>query len=71
MPNQDIVNYALSCKKTDVFSKLEDELYKDFPYYKNFKKIFSIETRKIDVKKTIEENGIKNKSVINIFKVEN
>ena len=38
MGNQDISNYSMPCKKGDLFIKLEEKLYNDFPKYKNYDK---------------------------------
>ena len=60
--------YSLPCKKTDTFNDIEDLLYEEFPEYKNTKNYFTINGRKIDKFKTIEENKIKNSDKINLNK---
>ena len=67
----DIVNYALSCKNTDLFVRLEEKLYKDFPKFKEYETSFEVNARKINRFKTLDENEIKNKDVINVFIVDN
>ena len=34
MSNQDINNYGLVCKNTDLFIRAEERLYEDFPQFK-------------------------------------
>ena len=64
--NQDILNYSMACRKTDLFSSLEERLYKDFPKYKNIKKYFMANNNRISESKTLEENKIKNNDIISI-----
>ena len=58
MGNQDIQNYAMTCKNTDLFVTLEEKLYNDYPKYKNYDTFFQVNTRRIKRFKTIEENHI-------------
>ncbi len=67
MGNQDIVHYSLVCKNTDLFVKLEERLYNEFPQFKNFETYFEVRTRRIKRFKTLDENKIKNKDLINVF----
>ena len=55
-----VINCAMKCKKSDVFSKIEKELYRDYPDYKKQKVFFTANGKKIDENKTMDENGIKN-----------
>ena len=71
MGNNDIGHYSLICKNTDLFIKLEERLYNDFPQFKNYETYFEINTRRIKRFKTIAENNIKNNDLINIFIVDN
>ena len=66
----DIFNYSMACTPTDLFSSLEERLYKDFPKYKNIKKIFMVNANRITETKTLEENKIKNNDIISIFTIE-
>ena len=67
MGTQDIGHFNLICKNTDLFIKLEERLYKEFPQFKNYDTYFQVNTRKIKRFKTLDENGIKNNDIINIF----
>ena len=70
MGNQDIQNYAMTCKNTDLFVTLEEKLYNDHPKYKTYDTFFQVNTRKIKRFKTIEENNIKSNDIISIFIIE-
>ena len=66
----DIFNYSMACRPTDLFSSLEERLYKDFPKYKNIKKIFMVHAKRILESKTLEENSIRNNDIISLFSIE-
>ena len=68
--NQDIINYSMACRTTDLFSSLEERLYQDFPNYRNIEKIFMVRANRISRDKTLEENNIKNNDIINIFPID-
>ena len=71
MGTQDIMNYSLICKNTELFVRLEERLYEDFPQFKNYETFFEVNTRRIKRFKTLDENNIKSKDLINIFIVDN
>ena len=71
MGTNDIGHYALACKNTDLFVRLEERLYNDFPQFKNYETYFEVNTRRIKRFKTLEENNIKNKNIINMFIIDN
>ena len=68
--NQDIINYSMACRTTDLFSSLEERLYQDFPKYRNVEKIFMVSANRIFSDKTLEENNIKNNDIINLFPID-
>ena len=68
--NQDIINYSMACRTTDLFSSLEERLYQDFPKYRNVDKIFMVSTNRISRDKTLEENKIENNDIICLFPIE-
>ena len=70
MGREEIGHYSLSCKNTDIFVRLEERLYKDYPQFKNYETFFEVKTRRIKRFKTLEENKIKNNDIINIFIIE-
>ena len=58
MCSNDVVNFSLACKNTDLFSTLEDKFYNKFPNPRN-KICFYCHTNQIDRNKTLDENQIK------------
>ena len=68
---QGISNYNLVCKNTDLFVRLEERLYEDFPQFKEYETYFEVKTRRIKRFKTLKENNIKTNDVINVFIIDN
>ena len=62
-----LISYQLICKNTELFVRLEERFYNDFPQFKEYDLFFKNNNKKIKRFKTLEENNIKNKDVINIF----
>ena len=50
------VNYCLSCKNTDIFIKLEEKLYNEYPEYKELDTYFTVNGNIIKRFKTLKEN---------------
>ena len=71
MGNQDIINYCLPCKNTDLFVRLEEKLYQDFPQFKDYETYFEVKTRRIKRFKTIDENKINCNDIISVFIIDN
>ena len=69
--NQAVCNYSLPCKKTDLFVRLEEKLYDDFPQFKKYETYFEVQSKRIKRFQTLEENNIKNNDVINMFIIDN
>ena len=69
--NQDITNYSLACKNKDLFVRLEEILYQDFPQFKDYETYFEVRTKRIKRFKTIEENDIRSNDVISVFRINN
>ena len=67
----DIGHYNLICKSTDLFVKLEERLYKDFPQFTEYETYFEVKTRRIKRFKTLKDNNIKTNDVINMFIIDN
>ena len=65
--NQDIYNYTMACKSSDLFVRLEERLYHDYPKYRNFETFFMVNARRIFRFKSLEENQIKNNDIISLF----
>ena len=60
------IHYSLICKNTDIFSTVENLLYKEFPEYKETENYFILNGVKINKYKSLEENKIKNNSIITL-----
>ena len=71
MGSNDIGHYNLVCKNTELFIRLEERLYEDFPQFKEYETYFEVETRRIKRFKSLDENNIKSNDIINIFIVDN
>ena len=67
---QYIVSYGLACKNTNLFVRLEEILNNEFPDLKKHDTYFEVNTRRIKRFQTLEENGIKNNDIINIFLID-
>ena len=70
MGSNDIGHYNLVCKTRDLFVKLEERLYNDFPQFKNYETYFEVNGKRIKRFQTLEQNKIKNNDIINIFIIE-
>ena len=68
--SQDIFNYSMACKTTDLFVRLEERLYQDFPKFRNVETFFVANVNRILRFKTLEENNIKNNDIISLFTTE-
>ena len=60
----------LPCKNIDLFVRLEEKLYNDYPNFKNYETYFEVDTRRIKRFKTIDENKIKGNDIISLFIIE-
>ena len=65
--NEDI-HRPIPCKKTDIFAKIEEKLYDEFPEYKDYNIFLTVNKNVIYRNKTLEENGIKDGNTIIINK---
>ena len=68
--NNDIFNYSMPCKSTELFIRLEERLYIDFPKYRNVETFFMVNANRILRFKTLEENKIKSNDIISLFTTE-
>ena len=58
------INYALICKNNDKFNIIENKLYECYPEYGESENIFTLNRKKINKYKNMEENNIKNNDII-------
>ena len=70
MGNNDIGHYNLMCKNVDLFVRLEERLYEDFPQFKKCETYFIVNGKRIKRFLTLSENNIIDKNVINMFIIE-
>ena len=52
--------YPITCNENDSISKLEQEVYNEYPKYKDYNTYLTVNGNVIKRFKTLEENGIKN-----------
>ena len=67
MGNNDIGHYSMICKYRDLFVKLEERLYNDYPKFKEYETYFEVNGKRIKRFLSLEQNKIKNNDVINLF----
>ena len=58
------INYPMACKRTDIFSKIENKLYQEFPVLKSKQIYFISNGNTIDRSLTFEQNKIKSGNTI-------
>ena len=54
------INYSIPCIATDIFAKVEEELYKEYPEYRETNNTFLANGMQVLRFKTIDENKIGN-----------
>ena len=65
--DQKIANYSITCKNTDIFVRIEEQLYEDYPEYKDKETYFIKNGDKIKRFKSLDENKIKNNDVLMLY----
>ena len=65
-----VINFSVTAKNNDNFSKLEDILYNKYPNYKDTENYFLFNGKRINRNRTLEENKIKNNDVLTLNKIE-
>ena len=68
--DQTIQNFFRPCKDSDLFVRLEEKLYDEYPQYKDVETYFLVNGRKILRFKSMKENNLKNGQVIMLNIVE-
>ena len=58
------VNYCLPCKNTDIFVRLEEKLYDEYPEYKEENTYFTVSGNSNKRFKSMQDNKIKNSDII-------
>ena len=70
MSTDQTIHFPIACKNSDVFSKLEEKLYLEYPKLKNKNIFFIANGNIINRSANIEQNRIKNGDTILIKDVE-
>ena len=65
---QDINHYNQICKNTELFVRIEERLYKDFPQFKDYETVFEVNGKRIKRFKTLDENKIRTNDVIYVIR---
>ena len=68
--DQTIQNFFRPCKDSDLFVRLEEKLYDEYPQYKDVETYFLVNGKKVLRFKSMKENDIKNGQVIMLNIVE-
>ena len=63
------IYYAIICKNTDKFSKIEEIFYEKYPKYKESENIFVLNNTKINRYKTLDENKIQYSDLITLVTI--
>ena len=58
------IYYSIICKNTDIFKKLEDKLYFDYPEYSKNGNFFTVNGNRVIQDKNLDENNIHNNDII-------
>ena len=58
------IDLSVPCKNTDIFVRLEEKLYEEYPEYKEYNNFFTCNGLVINRWKSLEENKIKNSDKI-------
>ena len=61
---------SYECNITDLFVKLEEKLYEDFPVFKKYETYFEVDLKRVMRFETLAENNIKDKDEIKLFVVD-
>ena len=63
------IHRPIPCKNTDIFVKIEEKIYNEYPKYKDYNTYLTVNGNIIKRFKTLEENGIKdgNTIIVNIY----
>ena len=60
------INYVVACKSTDIFDKIKEELFIEYPDYKDMNSYFTVNGNIIETFKSMQENNIKNHDEITL-----
>ena len=63
------VDMSFACKKTDIFARIEEKLYNEYPEFKDLNTYYTVGGRMVKRFRNMQENNIKNndKILLNIY----
>ena len=64
--NQKIQNYIRAYKDTEILARIEEELYNEYPEFKEKETYLMIRANKIKRFKSLKENDIRNGDIIQV-----
>ena len=64
------INFSIAAKTNDIFTKIENILYNNYPDYKEYDNLFLVNGVKINRNKTIDENNIKENNVVTVTTID-
>ena len=64
--NQKIQNYVRAYKDTEILARIEEELYNEYPEFKEKETYLMIRANKIKRFKSLKENNIRNGDIIQV-----
>ena len=70
MGTQDIANYSLECKNTDLFVTLEERLLDEFPEFKKYDVYYLVNIKRVKRYLTLDQNKIKKNDLISLYIIE-
>ena len=60
------IHYSIICKNSDLFNKIEIQLYKEYPKYRDIENYFVVNGNKINKYISLKDNNIKNSDIIEL-----
>ena len=64
------IHYSVICKNTDIFTRIENLLYKQYPEYRDKDNYFLVNGDKIKRFCTLDENNIDDNNIITLYPIE-
>ena len=63
------IHYSIICKNTDIFSKIEKDLYDEYPEYGEEENYFLANGKRVIKHKSLVQNNINNSDIITLKKI--
>ena len=65
-----IIDYCISCKKDDIFSRVVERLLEKYPEYRKKKLAFVARAQAIKEYLSVEENNLEDNEIVSIFEID-